>query len=177
METSRITTTGCTWKEELRTTLYGSAVGAGLLLSQKAGTHRFTAILSAEWRGVIGRSWNSKRPLVFAHVVLTKTLGVCRAKEIRARITRWMDLWERGLHAGLVGGDKAEGAARAGRAASVGEEENEAVARSYQDTVLSGKLRQTVHRETDREGGGCLLLYNQCKNQSTGCKGPTGEAP
>ena len=53
---------------------------------------RFTAILAAEWRGVISRSWNSERPLVFAHVVLTKTLGVRLAREIRARITRRMDL-------------------------------------------------------------------------------------
>ena len=40
----------------------------------------FTEILAEEWRGVFNRSWNSKRPLVFAHVVLTKTLGVCRAR-------------------------------------------------------------------------------------------------
>ena len=53
---------------------------------------RFMEILAAEWRGVINRSWNSERPLIFAHVVLTKTLGVRRAKEIRARITRCMDL-------------------------------------------------------------------------------------
>ena len=31
-------------------------------------------------------------PLVFAHVVLTKTLGVCRDREIRDKITRRMDL-------------------------------------------------------------------------------------
>ena len=40
---------------------------------------RFTEILAAEWRGILARSWNSERPLVFAHVVLTKTLGVRRA--------------------------------------------------------------------------------------------------
>ena len=40
------------------------------------------------------------------------------AKEIRARITSWMDLWERGLHAGLVGDAEAEGANREGRANS-----------------------------------------------------------
>ena len=37
---------------------------------------RFTAILAAEWRGVLAWSWNSEIPLVFAHIVLTKTLGV-----------------------------------------------------------------------------------------------------
>ena len=88
METSRITTTGRTWKGESRTTLYGSVVGTGSLLksaisyampSEVVGC-RFTAILDAEWRGVLGKSWNSERPLVFAHVVLTKTFGVCRVR-------------------------------------------------------------------------------------------------
>ena len=54
--------------------------------------HRFTTILAEEWQGVLNRSWNSERPLVFAHAVLTKTLGVRGSKEIRARITRRMDL-------------------------------------------------------------------------------------
>ena len=74
-----------------------------------------------------------------------------------------MDLWERGLHTGLVGDAEAEGAAREGRATSAGEEEDEAVARSYHDTVLYGMLRQAVCRATNREGGGCLLLDEQCK--------------
>ena len=73
-----------------------------------------------------------------------------------------MDLWERGLHAGLVGDAKTEGGAREGMAASRGKEEDKAVDRSYHDTVLSGKLRHAVRRVTDREGGGCLLPDNQC---------------
>ena len=82
---------------------------------------RFTAILAAEWRGGISRSWNSERPLVFAHIVLTKTLGVRQAQEIQARIMRRMDLWERGQHAGLVGDAKVEGVAQEGRVAFSGE--------------------------------------------------------
>ena len=35
------------------------------------------------------------------------------------------------------------------------------VARSYHDTVLSGKLQQTVRQATDREGVGCLLPDDQ----------------
>ena len=89
---------------------------------------RFTAILAAEWWGVLNRSWNSEIPLVFAHVVLTKTLGVRRAREIRARITRRIDLWERTQHSGLVGDAEAEGSARAGRAAFNGKDEDDAVA-------------------------------------------------
>ena len=55
-----------------------------------------------------------------------------------------------------------EGAAKEGRATSGGEEEYKAYARSYHVTVFSGKLRQAIHRATNREGGGCLLLDNQC---------------
>ena len=123
---------------------------------------RFTAILAAEWRGVISRIWNSKRPLVFAHVVLKKTLGVRWDREIKARITRGMDLWERGHHTGLVGDAEAEGAARKGRSAFSGEEEEDAVARRIHKTVLSGKLRQAVPQATNHEGGGCLLPEDQC---------------
>ena len=97
---------------------------------------RFTAISAAESRGVLNRSWNSKRPLIFSHVVLTKTVGIRQAREIRAKITRRMDLWERGQHAGLVGDAEAEWAAREGRAAFSGEEEDDAVARSFHETVL-----------------------------------------
>ena len=119
--------------------------------------HRFTAILAADWKRVIVRSWDSKSPLlVFAHVVLTKTLGVCRAKDIRARITSPMDLWKRGLHTGPVGDANAEGAA------SDREEEDKAVARSYHDTVLSSNLRQAVRQATNREGKGCFLQDDQC---------------
>ena len=96
--------------------------------------------MAAEWRGVLKRSWNSKRPLAFAHVVLTKTLGFLRAREIRAWITRRMDLWERGQQAVLVGDAEEEGTVQEGRAASGGEEEDEAVARSFHETLLSGKL-------------------------------------
>ena len=92
-------------------------------------------------------------PLVFSHVVLTKTLGVRRAKEIRARITRRMDLWERVIHAGLVWDAEAEGSTSELRAASGGEEEDKTIARSYHDTVLLVKLRQAARQETDREGG------------------------
>ena len=68
-------------------------------------------------------------------------MGFRRAKEIRAQIARRMDLWERVLHTRLVGDAEAEGDAREGRATSDREREDEAVSRSYHDTVLSGNLR------------------------------------
>ena len=58
----------------------------------RAVGRRFTEILSAEWQEVLSRIWNSGRPLVFTHAVLTKTLGIRRAQEIRARLMRRMDL-------------------------------------------------------------------------------------
>ena len=73
-----------------------------------------------------------------------------------------MDLWERGQHTGLVGDAEVEEAAREGRAAFIGEEEDDAVARGFHETVISGKLRQAVCQATDREGGGCLLPDDQC---------------
>ena len=118
---------------------------------------RLTAILAAEWRGVISRIWNSERPLVFAHVVLNMKLGVRWAWEIRARITRSMDLWKKRQHAGLVGDAEVEGAGREGRAAFSGKEEEDAVAQIFHETVLLGRLHQAIRRATDREGGGCLL--------------------
>ena len=125
------------------------------------GRH-FTEILATVWRGVLVRSWNSERLLVFAHVFHANTLDVSRAQKIRALITRHMELWERGLHAGLVVDSKAEEAAREGRATSGGKEDDDAVVRSYHDKVLPSKLRQAACRETNREGGGCLLLDDQC---------------
>ena len=84
-------------------------------------------------------------PLVLAHFVLTKSLGVGMSREIRTRIARGIDLCEKGLHAGLVEDVEGEWAVREGRDASGGEEEDEDVERIYHGTVLSGKIRQALH--------------------------------
>ena len=68
----------------------------------------FTAILEAECGEVLDQSWNSERPLVFIHVVLTKTLGIQWSRDIRSVITRRMELWERGVNAGIVGDSDSE---------------------------------------------------------------------
>ena len=59
-----------------------------------------------------------------------------------------------------MGDAEAEGAAREGRAASGRQEEEEAVAWSYHDTVLSGKLRQAFLPATNREGGVSSWMTN-----------------
>ena len=111
---------------------------------------RFTAVLAAEWRGLLDRKWNSERPLIFAHVVLTKTLGTHKTREIQASIDRRLDLRERGIHSGLVGDALVEGRAREGCSKRHVEEEEDCLVRSFNSTVLLGKLRQAVRWDTDR---------------------------
>ena len=89
-------------------------------------------------------------------------MGVRRAHEIRGRITQQTDLWERAQHAGLVGDAEAEGAAKCGKAAFIGEEQEDSVAWGFHETVLSGKLQKSLRRATEREGGGCLLPEDLC---------------
>ena len=62
----------------------------------------------------------------------------------------------------MVGDAKEEGAAHKGRSAFSVKEEDDAVARIFHETVLSGKLRQAVRQATNREGGGCLLPEEKC---------------
>ena len=89
---------------------------------------------------MLDRKWNSEIPLVFAHVVLTKILGAQKSREIRARINRRLDLWERGIHASLVGDKLAEGRAQYGRVERHEEEEEEdCLVSSFHRTLLSGK--------------------------------------
>ena len=89
---------------------------------------------------------NSERPLFFAHVVLTKTLGAHKAREIRAMINRQLDLWERGMHAGLVEDALTESRAQEGHVERRAEEEEDCLACRFHITVLSGKLRQAFRR-------------------------------
>ena len=89
---------------------------------------------------MLNRKWNSKRLLIFAHVVLTRTLGARKVREIRSRINRRLDLWERGIHAGLVGDALAESRARGGRVKRCKEEEEGCLTHSFRITLLLGNL-------------------------------------
>ena len=87
-------------------------------------------------------------------MVLTKTLGARKDREIRERIDRQLDLCERGIHRGLVGNMLAEGRSREGLAKRRVEEEEDRLARSFHITLLSGNLRKAVYQATNQEGGG-----------------------
>ena len=62
----------CLWLDAQSASWYATPAGA-------VG-HRFMSILAVEWQGVLDRSWNSKTPLVFAHIILMKTLIICRSR-------------------------------------------------------------------------------------------------
>ena len=87
-------------------------------------------------------------------MVLTRTLSAHKAREIRERIDRQLELWERCIHSGLVGDVLAEGRAREGHIARSNEEEEDRLARSFHITLISGKLQQAVYWAKDREKRG-----------------------
>ena len=122
-----------------------------------------------EWQGVPNRSRNSEITLVFSHVICTKTLGVRRAREIRARVNRRMGLLEKGIHTDLVGDAYAEGSTRESRYSSGGEEEDKEIPQKFHSTVMSGKLWQDAFQETNREGEGCLLTEDFCTKTKRAC--------
>ena len=79
---------------------------------------QYVEVLATEWQGVLNRCKNSEIPLIFSPVVLTNTLGIQRARDIRTWLSRRMKLWERGLHVGLVGDAYADGGDREDRDSS-----------------------------------------------------------
>ena len=87
-------------------------------------------------------NYNSDKTFIFTLVILTKTLGACKSIKIRARIDRRLDLWGRGIHAGLVGYALVEGRSRYGRSKRRVEEEEDGQTLSFHITLLFGKLWQ-----------------------------------
>ena len=114
---------------------------------------RFTAVLDVECQGVLDWKCNFKQPLVFTHLVLTRTLGACKAREIRVMIDRWIEIWEWGIHTGLVGNLLAERRDRKDRVEKINEEEVGRLACSLHSPLMPGKIRQVICRVTDREKG------------------------
>ena len=127
---------------------------------------------------MIDKKYNSKRLLIFSHVVLPRTLSTRKDREIRTRIDHRIDLWERRIHTGLMGGEFTEGRYREGRVEQSDVEEQDRLARSFHSTWMPGKLWQAVCWDNNREGGGvsppggCLH-----EDRATSCIRPPSEAP
>jgi hypothetical protein len=120
---------------------------------------RFLVTLTNEFRGARERRWNSERPLVFAATILQSTTGVRRSKDIRRRLARRMDLWDQGCFVALV--DDTEVEIR-GRIRSNRTPDDEALARSFNAKVLSGRLRAATRNLTNRDGGEVLKPDDTC---------------
>ena len=88
-------------------------------------------------------------------MVLTRTLGAHKSRDIQEKIDRQMNLWERSIHAGLVGCVLVKRRAREGQVTKRDEEENYHLVLRFHITLMLGKLRQGIHWATDHEGGGC----------------------
>ena len=86
--------------------------------------------------------WNSNRPLVFEYTVLTKMLGIHYEWEIWERINQHMELWDKGLHKGLMRNLESEGASREVREVqeSLMKEYKNGLDMDFHRTVLLGKL-------------------------------------
>ena len=84
-------------------------------------------------------------------------MGAHKAREIQARMDRCLDIWKRGIHAGLMGGVLAEGRASKGRIKRREEEEEGFLAHSFHSTLLSGDIHQAVRQTADHEEMGFLL--------------------
>ena len=96
---------------------------------------------------------------MFVAVVLQTAPGVRRAKDIRARLTNRMDLWDQGRWPALVDDTEHEVLSRDSLARSP---DMEAKARSFNARVLSGRLRPAVRSLTGRAGGGVLQPDDKC---------------
>ena len=121
---------------------------------------RFVKLLTHEFAQVRLRQCNSERPLVFAAVILQKSIAVTRATDIRRRLEQRMDLWEKGSHQALIDDIKDELGRRV-RVAPRQESEADAF-RRFNSTVLHGYLRKAVRGLTNRDGGGVLGPTEAC---------------
>ena len=114
---------------------------------------QFLTALTAEFRGVRERRWNSERVIVFLVTVLRRTPTVSRARDIKARLSQRLQLWADGCYSALVDNTESEALGGSPRPAK----DDEAAARAYDAQVLSGRLRQAVRGITARQRGG---VYN-----------------
>ena len=75
---------------------------------------RFIQIQTVVWQSVHLQHAKSEKALYFALIILRRTPNVKKAKDIKTRLEKRMDLWEQGKCACLVNDTVAEGAAAPG---------------------------------------------------------------
>ena len=115
---------------------------------------RFVGVLAKELRAVRQRTSNSERPMMLAAAVLRRDHNSTRAKDIRRRIDRRLDLWEEGKVEALV--EDAIATAMRGAGRPHREETDDTVARRFDSLIGGRKYHAAVRALTNRSGGGLL---------------------
>jgi hypothetical protein len=85
---------------------------------------------------------------------------VIRARDIKSRVERRLQLWTDGHYDALV--QDIVGEAMRGAGSGRGMADEDIIARKYNSMVLDGKLHAAVCFATDRGGGGVLLPQDSC---------------
>jgi hypothetical protein len=127
----------------------------------KGGLRQLVVLTMArEFGGVCERRWNSERALIFAACVLRKSPGVIRARDIKRRVERRLQLWTDGHYNALV--QDIVGEAKRGASSGWGTADEDINARKYNSLVLDGKLCAAVHFATNRGCARVLLPQDSC---------------
>ena len=118
------------------------------------------ATYARELKGVRERRWNSERPLVFLTCILRRRPGCTRSKDIKRRVENRLRLWEEGKYDALVQ-DVTNLALNdsGGHHTNAGEEQE---ARTYNSSVLDGKLRSAFRLLNSSERGDVLGPEDKC---------------
>jgi hypothetical protein len=121
---------------------------------------RFLTIFAHELQEVrLNRTANSEKPMIFAATILQSVPTVTQAKDIKARLTTRMNMWQKGEYKALV--DDTENAALSA-IGSTRRTCDESRGRAYNKRVLTGRLRSAVRNLTNRGGGGALAPDQKC---------------
>jgi hypothetical protein len=116
---------------------------------------KFITKLTAEFHGARLGKWNSERPLTFATVILQTVPDVRRAQDIRARIEKRMSLWDAGQFSTLIADTEAAVVANFSEGSTP--PSLDTAHRKFNETVLSGRLRQATRNLLSRETGKGVL--------------------
>jgi hypothetical protein len=125
---------------------------------------RFVEKVAEEMRGIKSRKWNSERFIVFQLVILQKSREVKRSRDIRRRITKRLDAWEKGQTTMLV--EDTLRSMESHLSHKRGQTTPEQRSKIFHQKVLRGNLRGAVRYLTEREKGG--ILYPDDIDEKTG---------
>ena len=117
--------------------------------------HKYVAQITKELSGIMNRTWNSERFLVFQMVILQRSPKVVSATAIRNRIKSRLQLWMNGEFEWLVHDTVTE--MKTIRYNQSHHQTQEQVAKVYSRLLLQGKVRAAVRWLTERANGGLLM--------------------